>query len=134
MVGKEKTENYLRIIWKLQNSHQSARGAEIAEELEVTRPTVSVALRELEKEAYVEFLPDSSVILTEKGREKAIVMTERYEFFLQILYFLNVEGHQAEEDACLMEHSLSDESFRAFQQFFMSYIHAIRSIEKFRET
>lgn len=133
MVGKEKTENYLRIIWKLQRQHQSVKGAEIAEELNVSRPTVSVALKDLQKEDYVEFLQDSSVVLTEKGKEKAIAMTERYEFFLRMLHFLNVEDRQAEEDACLMEHCLSDESFHAFQQFFLNYIDAISSVEKFRE-
>lgn len=133
IVGKEKTENYLRIIWKLQQQHSSARGAEIAEELDVSRPTVSVALKDLQRENYVEALPDSSVILTEKGKEKAIAMTERYDFFLRMLHFLDVEGNQAEKDACLMEHCLSDVSFYAFQKFFLNYIDAISSIEKFRK-
>lgn len=133
MVGKEKTENYLRIIWNLQRMHSSVRGVEIAEELNVSRPTVSVALKDLKKEGYVEFLPDSSVILTEKGKERAISITERYDFFIYMLNFLNVKGHQAQEDACLMEHSLSDESFHAFQEFFLNYINATTGIENFRK-
>lgn len=60
MLGKEKTENYLKVIYRLQRMHGDVRGVEIADELNVSRPTVSIAIKDLEKSGLIKTNYDSS--------------------------------------------------------------------------
>ena len=81
MVGKEKMENYLKTILKIQNTYGSVRGIDISRELDVSKPTVSVAVHELEKEGYVNCISSSNIILTKKGAELAKKIKGKYCFF-----------------------------------------------------
>jgi len=71
MLGKEKIENYLKAILKIQEACGSARGVDIVGELGVSKPTVSIAVHELEKEGYIECINNYNIILTRKGLELA---------------------------------------------------------------
>lgn len=127
MLGKEKTENYLKVIYRLQRMHGDVRGVEIADELNVSRPTVSIAIKDLEKAGYVTISFDCRFRLTGKGIERAKEVTEKYDFFIDLLRFLKVNPSTAKADACKLEHSLSDESFAALQKFFQNYSSALLS-------
>ncbi|WP_295092173.1 metal-dependent transcriptional regulator [Ruminococcus sp.] len=121
MLGKEKTENYLRTILKIQEACGSARGIDIVGELGVSKPTVSIAVHELEKEGYIECINNYDIILTRKGLELAKKIKGRYYFFLMMLRYLGVEDENAKNDACKMEHSMGDESYEALLDFFLHY-------------
>ncbi len=118
MIGKEKTENYLKVIYKLQSSGSRVKGVNVASELNVSRPTVYVALKELRKEGYIRTFDDGSFMLTKTGVAEAQNVEDRFIFFKDMLTFLNVDKDIAEEDACRMEHTVSEDSYRALQQFF----------------
>ncbi len=118
MIGKEKTENYLKAILKIQNNFGSVRGIDISRELDVSKPTVSVAVHELEKEGYVNCINSNNIILTKKGAELANKVKGKYCFFLLMLRYLGVEEENARMDACKMEHSMCDESYQALLDFF----------------
>ena len=118
MIGKEKTENYLKTILKIQESCGSARCVDIVEELGVSKPTVSVAVHELEKDGYIECINNSHIILTRKGMELAKKIKGRYYFFLIMLRYLGVGEENARIDACKMEHSMCDESYKALLNLF----------------
>lgn len=124
MLGKEKTENYLKVIHRLQRMHGDARGIEISHELGVTRTTVSIAVHELEREGYVTITDDCGIRLTAKGIHRAKVVTEKYDFFMDMLRYLRVDPETARADACRMEHSLSEKSFKALQAFFRNHMNA----------
>ncbi len=124
MLGKEKTENYLKVIHRLQRRNGDVRGIEIAHELGVTRTTVSIAVHELEKEGYVIIKYDCGIQLTAKGMQRAKVVTEKYDFFMDMLRYLRVDPDTAKVDACRMEHSLSEKSFKALQAFFQNHMRA----------
>lgn len=119
MVGKEKTENYLKAILKIQNTYGSVRGIDISHELDVSKPTVSVAVHELEKQGYVNCVSSNNIILTKKGVELANKVKGKYYFFLLILRYLGIEEEKARIDACKMEHSVCDESYQALFDFFL---------------
>ena len=118
MIGKEKTENYLKAILKIQNNFGSVREIDISRELDVSKPTVSVAVHELEKEGYVNCINSNNIILTKKGAELANKVKGKYCFFLLMLRYLGVEEENARMDACKMEHSMCDESYQALLDFF----------------
>ena len=118
MLGKEKIENYLKTIYKLQLSGDRVKGVNVASELHVSRPTVCVALRELRNIGYVKAYGDGSISLTKKGFAEARNIEDRFNFLTDMLTFQNVDKITAAEDACRLEHNLSNDSYKALQQFF----------------
>lgn len=134
MLGKEKTENYLKVIYRLQRLHGKVRGVEVAEKLNVSKPTVSIAVHDLEKAGYVTISFDCTFRLTDKGIEQAKAITEKYDFFMDMLRFLRVDCNTAIEDACRLEHCLSEESFIALQTFFQNYMSAVMKAQRFTDS
>lgn len=91
------------------------RGVEIAEELNVSRPTVSVILKRLTEEGYITKNPEHEVFLTDEGREIAENTLRKNEMFKELLTELGVDEKTAAADACEMEHAVSPESFEALK-------------------
>ena len=118
LLGREKIENYLKTIYRLRSSGSRVKGVSLAAELNVSRPTVCVALRELRDSGYVISYDDGSVSLTKKGIAEARDIEDRFNFLTDMLTFLNVDETVAAKDACRLEHNLSDESYKALRQFF----------------
>ena len=115
MKQKKSVEDYLKIIYIL-SKRKGVHGADIAGELKVSRPTVSVALKALAEEGYL-FLDDvHEVHLTEKGRQIAENTYERHNTFRQLLTELGVDEKTAAADACEMEHAVSPASYEALKR------------------
>ena len=103
---QESAENYLETILILSERHPAVRSIDIAEELTVTRPSVSVAMKNLRENGYIRM--DGGVItLTERGRTIAETMYERHLLLSRWLMQLGVDEKTAVEDACRMEHVIS---------------------------
>lgn len=114
MKQKKSVEDYLKTIYML-SGRKAVHGSDIAGELGVSRPTVSVALKALAEEGYV-FTDDThEVHLTEKGRRIAVETYERHNTFRQLLTGLGVDEKTAAADACQMEHAVSRESYEALK-------------------
>ena len=119
MKQKKSTEDYLKVIYLLSQKGE-VRGTHIAEQLGVSRPTVSVALKGLEREGYILMNELRAVTLTEKGRAVAQTMVERHTTFRDLLMSLGIDKETASRDACEMEHSVSAESFEALKTMMVS--------------
>ena len=115
MEQNQKAEDYMRVIYRLRENGL-VRGAYIARELGVTKPTVSVALREMEAAGYLVIQPDRTVELTEKGEEIGKYVIERNEVILGLLTDLGVDAKTAAQDACRMEHGVGGESLAALKK------------------
>lgn len=100
------TEDYLKTIYLLSQKTE-VHGAHIAEELGVSKPTVSVSLKALEREGYLTRDENHAVCLTEAGLKIAKATYERHQTFRTLLEDLGVDGKTAAADACLMEHAVS---------------------------
>ena len=104
-------EDYLEAVFMLQKQNGYARCTDIAEHLGVKKPSVSRAIKELEKKGYL-VREDSGVLsFTIFGLQAAKEIYERHCFFTERLIAAGVEPDIAEADACRMEHGISDESF-----------------------
>ena len=115
---KKSVEDYLKVIYTL-SKRKAVHGADIAGELGVSRPTVSVALKALAEEGYV-FADDTHEIhLTEKGKRIAEDTYERHSTFCRLLTGLGVDEKTAAADACEMEHAVSPESYEALKTLAM---------------
>ena len=110
---RESAENYLERILMLQRSKGYARSIDIARELGVSKPSVSVAMKNLRENGYIEMDPEGLLSLTDKGMEIAEKMLERHTSLSRFLIALGVEEETAYEDACKIEHDISEESFQA---------------------
>ena len=116
MKQKKTIEDYLKTIYLLLERQETVRGVDIARSLRVSRPTVSVALRELAAEKFLSLNTSHEVQLTEKGRQLAQDICERHHTFQQLLTELGVDEQTAAADACEMEHTVSPESFAALKR------------------
>nr|WP_300850910.1 metal-dependent transcriptional regulator [uncultured Acetatifactor sp.] len=114
MKQKKSVEDYLKTIYTL-SKRKAVHGSDIAGELGVSRPTVSVALKDLAEEGYVFVDGTYEVHLTEKGKRIAEDTYERHSTFCRLLTGLGVDKKTAAVDACKMEHAVSRESYEALK-------------------
>ena len=112
----ESREDYLEAILVLQNEKGAVRSIDIAAKLGFTKPSVSIAMKNLRENGYVEMDHDGFLSLTEKGRAIAEMIYERHTLISQWLTRLGVDPKVAAEDACRMEHVISAETFEALKK------------------
>lgn len=107
------SEDYLEMILMLREKKGYARSIDIADGLGVTKPSVSYAVKRLRENGYISVDHDGMITLTDAGMEIATRMYDRHRTLSGFLIKLGVEETVAREDACRLEHDLSDESFAA---------------------
>ena len=110
------SEDYLEAMLVMSERHGYIRSIDIAAELGVTKPSVSYAVKRLRENGYITMNRDGLITLTEKGLEIANRIYERHKVLTQMLIFLGVDPKTAREDACKMEHDISDETFEAMKR------------------
>ena len=115
MRGNKTIEDYLKTIYILAMKHE-VHACMIADELGVSRPTVSVYLRHLENDGYITVESGKVIRLTEKGKKIAEPVYERFQILHRFLESLGVSEETAYRDACEMEHGLGDESYEALRK------------------
>ncbi len=113
----ESKENYLETILILHNRIGDVRSVDIAAEMEFSKPSVSVAMKNLREDGCVTVDENGFISLTAKGKEIAERVYERHLLFTDWLTSLGVPENIAAEDACRIEHDLSAESFAAIKEF-----------------
>lgn len=115
---RESAENYLETILILsqRKGKGEIRSIDIVNELEFSKPSVSVAMKNLRENGYITVDKDGYIRLTDKGLEIAEKMYERHTLLSQWLIKLGVDEKVAVEDACRMEHVISAESFAAIKK------------------
>ena len=114
---QESAENYLEAILILNKRNGEVHAIDIAAELEFSKPSVSVAMKRLRENGYVEVNGMGHITLTDKGMEIAQRMYERHTFLSSWLAYIGVDPVIAAEDACRMEHVISAETFDAIRTY-----------------
>ena len=117
----ESAENYLETILILKKRLGQVRSIDIASELSFSKPSVSVAMKNLRLNGYIDVSKDGYITLLEKGQEIAERIYERHTRFSDWLTALGVSPEVAAEDACRIEHVISDETFEAFKAHTAKY-------------
>lgn len=121
MALHESAEMYLEAIYQLQRQRGSVRSVDVAEFMGYSKPSVSRAVGLLKQGGYLLVEKDGSLTLTENGFAAAQKVFERHEILTGLLVRLGVSGETAAEDACKMEHVLSDETFEAIKRHMAQY-------------
>ena len=116
MALQESGEMYLETIYVLSKANSHVRSVDISEHMGYSKPSVSRAVHILREKGYIEMDPEGFILLTETGREVAEKIFERHTVIAGMLMRLGVDPKTAAEDACRMEHAISDESFEAIKK------------------
>ena len=117
---QESAENYLETILVLHKRQGQVRSIDIATELSFSKPSVSVAMKNLRSNGYIEVNKDGYITLLPKGLEIAEKIYERHTLLTGWLTALGVAQDIAAEDACRIEHMISAETFEALKQHVLS--------------
>ena len=115
MIIHKSAEDYLEAMLMLKEERGYVRSVDVAEKLDVTKPSVSYATKRLRESGYITLDPAGMIILLEPGLEIAERMYERHKLLTELLINLGVSPETAREDACKIEHDLSIESFDAIR-------------------
>ena len=113
---QESAENYLETILVLSQQKAQVRSIDIANEMSFSKPSVSVAMRNLRESGHIRMDEHGHIHLTDSGREIAETIYERHTIISKWLMYLGVDAAIASEDACRIEHVLSPETFKAIKE------------------
>ena len=116
MAKNESSENYLEAILMLSKKLPVVRSVDIANELGFKKSSVSIAMKKLRQENHITVTDAGFIYLTDSGKEIANMIYERHEFISKWLISLGVSKEVALEDACRIEHVISQESFEAIKR------------------
>lgn len=112
---RQSAEDYLETILILQSRKGAVRSIDIAGEMGFSKPSVSVAMKNLRENGYIQVDNAGHITLTQKGYDVADRIYERHRIMTEYFVLLGVDAETAEQDACRIEHILSDDSFRAIK-------------------
>ena len=115
--SEESVEDYLEAILILSRQKPQVRSIDVANELGYSKPSISVAMKNLRQKGYVNVSEEGYLSLTDEGRKLASTVYERHSLISGWLIRLGVSPEIAVEDACRMEHDISDESFAAIKKY-----------------
>lgn len=115
MKMKESGEMYLETIYILLQKSQAVRSLDVAEYMNFSKPSISRAVGLLKREGYVSVDENGYLSLTDRGTELAARIYDRHIVLTKMLVLLGVDETIASQDACKMEHDISDESFEAIK-------------------
>ena len=113
---QESGEMYLESIYRLSMKSNAVRSVDISEYMGYSKPSVSRAVNLLKSGGYIVMNEENHITLTEEGREIAEKIYSRHTVLTELLVRLGVPEKTASEDACRMEHAISDETFDAIKR------------------
>lgn len=117
MAIQESGENYLETILMLKQTSDHVQSIDIARFMGYSKPSVSRAVKKLRQQGYIIVGDHGYIDLTVKGYQLAKKIYERHTFFKDFLLYLGVDETIAKEDACRIEHVLSEQSFQVIKDF-----------------
>lgn len=115
MTIRKSAEDYLEAMLMLHQQHGYIRSIDISRQLNVTKPSVSYAVKQLRENGYISLDENNFILLTDAGREIAERIYERHKLLTELFIRLGVNPETAREDACKVEHDLSEETFAAIR-------------------
>lgn len=113
---QESGEMYLETILRLQNEMRIVRAIDVAEEMDYSKASVSRAVKILKNDGYIEVERTGNLLLTKEGEKLAKKIYDRHTTLTSYLESIGIDPQTAEEDACRIEHVISDKSFNVIKK------------------
>lgn len=111
------SEDYLESILVLKEKIGNVRSIDIVDDMNFSKPSVSIAMKKLRENGYITIDSNGFINLTDEGFNIASKVYEKHQVLTKALMLLGVKEETAKEDACKLEHDLSDETFQALKNF-----------------
>lgn len=111
----ESAENYLEAVHVLTQEKGQVRAIDIVHYLGFSKPSVSIAMKQLETNGYITRDEDGHITLTDEGMEIAVSVVERHELLTELFMAVGVSEDVAKDDACKVEHHISQETFECLK-------------------
>ena len=111
----ESQEDYLEKILQISKEKESVHAIDVAREMSFSKPSVSVAMNKLKEQGFIEINKKGEITLTESGLAIAEKTLEKHETITELLIRLGVDEKVAREDACRLEHDISDETWEVIK-------------------
>ena len=121
MKNNNSSEDYLKCILVLKEKHGHVRSVDIANEMGVTKPSVSNAMKKLRKEGLILFDDEGFISFSDTGKEIAEKVHDKHLLITKVLMRIGVSEKTASKEACMIEHAISDETYRCLQNFHSDY-------------
>lgn len=112
----ESQEDYLEKILQISKEKESVHAIDIARGLSFSKPSVSIAMNKLKEQGYIEINDKGEITLTPSGLQIAEKTLEKHIILTKMLMYLGVDEETAMEDACKMEHDISDKTWEAIKK------------------
>lgn len=120
MILHESGEDYLEAILVLREKNQDVHSIDIANLLGYSKPSVSIAMKKLRENGYITMEDNNHIMLTESGEAAAVRVYTRHKTITELFQMMGVSAETAAEDACKVEHDLSEETFQCMQKYLES--------------
>lgn len=118
---RESGQMYLEAIYVLSQKNENIRAIDVGAYLGYSKPSVSRAVGILKRHEYIVIDDDGFIVMTQKGKDSAEKLYERHTVLTKMLMSLGIDEKTATEDACRMEHVISDQSFEAIKKHYLYY-------------
>ena len=118
----ESAENYLEAILMVRQEKGAVRAIDIVNKLGFSKPSVSVAMKNLETNEFITRDGDGFIRLTESGEEIASMIYERHNLLTDIFVRIGVDPETARDDACKVEHDLSEDTFECIKKAYLAHL------------
>ena len=125
-------EDYLEAIWDLQKNKGYIKVKDIADKLEVTRPSVSEMIKKLSENEYIIYEKYGGIIFTGRGKKLAQEIKKRHNLLVEFLKIIGVDEQNAQQDACKLEHDVSPETITCLLEF-VEFISLLPESSKWKE-
>ena len=114
----ESAEDYLETILILFERNGQVRSIDIVNEMNFSKPSISIAMKKLRENGYIHMDVNGLITLTDTGREIATRIYSRHRLLTKVLEEIGIDSKKAEDEACKIEHDLSDETFDAIRRHY----------------
>ena len=125
-------EDYLEAIWNLENRKGYIKVKDIADKLEVTRPSVSEMIKKLAENNYILYEKYGGIVFTDKGKKLAREIKRCHSLLVEFLKIIGVDEQNAQQDACKLEHDVSPETITCLVEF-VEFISLLPESSKWKE-
>lgn len=125
-------EDYLEAIWNLQDKKGYVKAKDIADKLEVTRPSVSEMIKKLAENNYILYEKYGGIVFTVEGKKLAQEIKRRHTLLVEFLKIIGVDEKNAQQDACKLEHDISPETIDCLLEF-VEFIELLPDSSKWKE-
>ena len=118
----ESAEDYLETILKLEEKNGNVRSIDIVNDMNFSKPSISIAMKKLRENGYIEMDNNGFIRLLAPGREIAVRIYARHKLLRRFLMALGVEEKRADEQACKIEHDIDDDTYEKIDTYYNTFM------------